>query len=169
MTETVYTPPSPTLHKKVACIIGEVQTLKPKPSGKNQFGVEAFSIGDVESVVGPLLAQYGVTIEPSMNYLEPQDKLWRVGMDYIVRDADNPEDFFSGQWIDIGGNPAAAVSFATKAYLKRLFHIADYEEDNHPHTEPQPQLRGSGQRTGANQRGNAALTPPRPGAATSSR
>lgn len=125
-----------TLRQRIQEVAGKVQ--KVEATGRNQLRAEAISIEDVEEAIGPLLADAGIITrwsdESLSSYREPTKSgemtMWQVRQRVRVESADNPEDGFEDFAEDIGTNPAAAKSFARKAYYKALFHITGADEES---------------------------------------
>lgn len=149
-------PPVGTLYERIAWVTGQLDDVK--ASGKNQFAAKALSIGDVEGALRPLLAQAGIVTRWSYLELEQLEKaLWKARLRVTVSDG---EDDFLDEWIDIGGNPMAATSFARKGYLKALFHITEADDETgRTETRNEPRHAPSNQR-----QGNPAPTDPSAGA-----
>jgi hypothetical protein len=102
-------------------------------TGNNQFDRDkkALSVMDIEEALRPLLAEFGVVVNWSITnaaLLEPQ-KLWRLDFHVTVFASGDPDDKLEAEWMDIGTSPSAAASFAVKGYYRRLFHLAEAEDD----------------------------------------
>jgi hypothetical protein len=118
--------PARNLYQKIATVqanLGDVEA-----TGRSQYANSAISIGDVEHALRPLLADVGVVTRWQYVGLEQLDKaLWRAHLRVIVSDG---ETSFEDEWIDVGGNPMAATSFARKGYLKALFHLSEERDES---------------------------------------
>jgi Topoisomerase DNA binding C4 zinc finger len=103
------------------------------PTGKNPFGGEALSIGDVEAAIRPLLVEHGVlTLWSYVSLTQLEKGMWMAHLKVRLQNADDETDCHDDEWIDVGNNPMAATSFARKGYWKALFHIAEPGDDKLP-------------------------------------
>lgn len=132
-------PDTRNLYQKIAQVskaVGQVEA-----TSKNQYGKEAIGIGDAENAVRDALADAGiVTIWSNPEIADiGQGKLWQATLHVVVVNADNPAERVEADWLDVGGNAAAACSFARKGFYKALLHMAVNEDEQHGTFETSPQ------------------------------
>lgn len=120
--------PEPKLGTRIAWITRELKAIV--ATGNNQFdqSKKALSIQDVEEALRPLLGEHGVVINWSVKTAAQVDRLWRLDFHVTVFNAEDLDDKIEADWMDVGNSPSAAASFAVKGYYRRLFHLADEED-----------------------------------------
>lgn len=130
--------PKPNLRQRILAITAEVNEVK--ATSKDERGKRAIGIADVEDVVADAAVRHGVVFRWSNLTVEPIDepkrdgstyRLWMERLRITAENADDPDDHFEDEWVDVGTNPMASTSFARKGYYKSLFHITE-EGDEHP-------------------------------------
>jgi hypothetical protein len=105
-------------------------------TGQNQYKKPAISIEDVEeAILGPM-TEVGIATYWSCKEIQSiNNSLWQGTWQVRLENADNREDCYVGEMIDIGSTPAAAFSFARKAFYKSLFHLTGGNEEGKPRQE----------------------------------
>lgn len=109
------------LYQRIAAVAAELKGLE--VTGKNQYGVAALSIDDVESALAESFAKHGIATLPKTLSLEWDGKLWIKEISLTFVNADIPEERETVTAKDVGSNPAAADSFARKIIYKGLLHL----------------------------------------------
>lgn len=117
---------------RLAEITGKVAPIV--ATGTNQFdrNKKAMSVQDVEEALRPLLAEAGVVTNWSVTnalQLDSGQKLWQLNFHVTVYSSDDAADKIESDWMDVGTSPTAAASFAVKGYYRRLFHLADADDE----------------------------------------